>query len=99
VSDQPEAEPVTWEGAAERAYANSVAINGGPFDITLIFGLQQQPSPSQPVAQPPVQEVVRVAMSWGHAKSMIPLLARMVAEYETKFGPIPSPGFDENWRA
>ena len=99
MSEQPEAGPVRWEGPAEKTYANSVAINGGPFDVTLIFGLQQQPTPSQPVEQPPVQEVVRVSMSWGHAKSMIPLLARVVADYETKFGSMPSPGFDENWRA
>ena len=98
MSDQPEDQPANWEGPAERAYANTVAISGGPFDLTLIFGLQQPPVVPGPAEQG-VQEVVRVSMSWGHAKSMIPLLARAVAEYETKFGQVPSPGFDENWRA
>lgn len=37
-------------------------------------------------------------MSWGHAKSMIPLLASMVAEYEGQFGQVPAPGFDQMWK-
>jgi hypothetical protein len=36
--------------------------------------------------------VVRVAMSWAHLKSMIPLFVRVVADYETKLGQIPTPG-------
>ena len=39
--------------------------------------------------------VARVAMSLAHAKSMIPLLTRQIAEYEQKVGPITAPGFDE----
>jgi hypothetical protein len=37
-------------------------------------------------------------MSWGHLKSMIPLLARMVADYESRVGEIPAPGFEDNWK-
>ena len=86
-----------WEGAAERLYANALAISGGPFDVTLVFGLQQSAPGSATV--PPVEEVVRVSMSWGHAKSIVPLLAKIVADYESANGQVPSPGFDEFWKA
>lgn len=73
-------------------------VNGGPFDVMLIFG-HMQPSPGAPASETPsVNEVVRVSMSWGHLKSMVPLLARMVAEYESKVGQIPAPGFEDLWR-
>jgi hypothetical protein len=97
VNDQPAPQP-TWKGTAENVYTNAVAINGGPFDVTLVFGLQQQANPAQPAEGAQVQEVVRVSMSWGHAKSMLPLLARVVADYESKVGEIPAPGFQEFWR-
>ena len=97
MSEAPDQAP--WRGPTEPLYANSLAINGGPFDLVLVFGVQQPPLPGSPEdGSAPVQEVVRVAMSWGHAKSMIPLMARMVAEYEEKFGEVPSPGFGETWR-
>lgn len=90
-------EPV-WSGDAERTYANAVKVHGGPFDAMLIFGLLQ-PAPGVPPDQPPeVTEVARVSMSWGHLKSMVPLLARMVADYESKVGQIPAPGFDDQWK-
>jgi len=89
-----------WEDQSQNlAYANAVTINGGPFDITLVFGRQDAPIPAQPGSPAPVREVVRVSMSWAHAKSMIPLLARVVAQYEERFGEIPAPGFNENWKA
>lgn len=34
-------------------------------------------------------------MSLSHAKSMLPILARLIAEYENQVGPIPAPGFDD----
>lgn len=74
------------------------AVNGGPFDVTVVFGLQQQEVPAQPGQEPRVEEVVRVSMSWAHAKSLIPLLARVVADYESKMGQVPSPGFDDQWK-
>lgn len=63
----------------------------------LLFGLQEA-APGVGESQPPaIKEVVRVSMSWGHAKSMIPLLAKMVADYEQKYGQVPAPGFDDIW--
>lgn len=90
---------MTWVGSANRIYTNAVAVAGGPFDVTLTFGLQQQGPPAEGEAPNAVEQVVRVSMSWGHLKSMIPLIARLVAEYETKVGEIPSPGFGETWKA
>jgi hypothetical protein len=87
----------TWTNQSEHlAYANALTISGGPFDLTLVFGQQDAPIPAEPSS--PVRETVRVTMSWGHAKSMIPLLAKIVSEYEQRFGEIPAPGFGESWK-
>ena len=95
----PQQEVAEWIDQAENlAYANAVSVNGGPFDVTLVFGRQEMHVPTQE-GPAPVREVVRVAMSWGHAKSIIPLLARIVSEYESRFGEIPAPGFGESWKA
>jgi hypothetical protein len=97
VSEQPVAEP-NWVGQAERIYTNAMKLNGGPFDVMLIFGVMQPP-PGAPAGQSAeVGEVARISMSWGHLKSMIPLLARMVADYESRVGEIPAPGFEDNWK-
>lgn len=98
VSDGATGEP-TWNGPANQVYANAVKIGGGGFDVMLTFGLQQVADAASEQNQPPIGEVVRVSMSWAHAKSMIPLLARMVADYESKYGEVPAPGFGDNWRA
>jgi hypothetical protein len=87
-----------WVGdTAELQYANVMKIAGGPFDVTLVFGQQDHTAGRQP-GQTPASEVARIAMSWAHLKSMIPLLARVVADYETEVGEIPSPGFDQFWK-
>ena len=83
----------------ELLYTNSMAIAAGPFDVTLLFGQQDNAARSESTPAPATTEVVRVAMSWAHLKSMIPLMARVVAEYEQQLGEIPSPGFDQNWKA
>jgi uncharacterized protein DUF3467 len=82
-------------------YVNVLKISGGPFDVMLIFGIQQSPPEGTATGQetPPIDEAVRVSMSWGHAKSIIPLLAKMVADYESKYGQVPAPGFEDDWRA
>ncbi len=95
--DQPAQPP--WTGPAGREYSNVLRITGGPFDVMLIFGLQQPAPEGAGQHEPEVGEVARISMSWGHAKSMIPLLARVVADYESKFGEVPAPGFENNWRA
>jgi hypothetical protein len=68
-------------------------LEGGPYDVLLTFGLQKH-HPETPT----VAEVVEVSMGWAHLKAMIPLLARIVADYEAKFGEVPAPGFGESWK-
>lgn len=88
-----------WGGEqAERFYTNAMKAHGGPFDVMLTFGISQLGSDAKPGERPNIEEVARLSMSWGHLKSMIPLLARLVAEYESKVGEIPAPGFEDNWR-
>jgi hypothetical protein len=101
VSEQP-ADPAAelpWTGQpADHAYANVVKLFGGPLDVMLIFGILE-PTPGAPSGEPPeIKEVMRISMSWAHLKSMIPLLARIVADYESKVGQVPAPGFDELWK-
>jgi len=36
-----------------------------------------------------------VGMSLGHAKTMLPILARLIAQYESQFGTIPAPGYED----
>jgi hypothetical protein len=77
----------------EPIYANVVQITTGPYDLVFDFGFK---SPERARAGSAEFDIVaRVAMSLGHAKSMIPLLTRQIAEYESKIGPITAPGFDE----
>jgi hypothetical protein len=84
------------ESTPQPVYANVVNITLGAFDIVLDFGFK---TPEQTQKGSPDYELVaRVAMSLGHAKSMLPLLARLVAEYESKVGPITAPGYDAQAR-
>lgn len=88
-----------WVGdPADQLYANVMMLAAGPFDVTLIFGQQDNALRTAEAPTGPSREVVRISMSWAHLKSMIPLLARIVAEYETEVGEIPAPGFDQNWK-
>jgi hypothetical protein len=74
-------------------YSNVVQITTGPFDMVFDFGFR---SPERARSGSAEFEVVsRVAMSLGHAKSLLPLLAKQIADYESRFGPITSPGFEQ----
>lgn len=74
-------------------YANVVNLTLGPYDVVMDFGFK---TPEATVKASPDYEIVsRVAMSLGHAKAMLPLLARAIAEYESKVGRITAPGFEE----
>lgn len=85
------------DGEAPEIYANLVHVSLGPYDVTLDFGYQS-PEDRIPREQgdPRVgRRVVRVTMSHPHAKSMIPILAKVIAHLETAAGTIPTPGFDD----
>lgn len=74
-------------------YANVMRMTTGPYDLVIDFGFK---SPEQTQKGSPDYEIVsRVAMSLAHAKTMLPILARLIAEYEAKVGPITAPGFDD----
>jgi len=79
-------------------YVNQVAISVGAFDVTMDFSYQA-PEDRVAAAEAGTQvyspRVVRLAMSHGHAKSMIPVIAGLVANLESTVGTIPTPGFDE----
>jgi len=66
----------------------------GPFDMVLDFGFRS-PEEVTRGQEASYEVVARVAMGLGHAKSMLPLMAKLLADYEQKFGPIPSPGFED----
>jgi hypothetical protein len=75
-------------------YANVVQMALGPFDMVLDFGFRS-PEEAARGEEGSYEVVTRVAMSLAHAKSMLPLMAKLLADYEQKFGTIPSPGFDD----
>lgn len=80
------------EGEQQPIYVNWVRFGAGPFDLLMDFGYRV-PEPEDREAEP--EPSVSVVMSLSHAKSMLPLLARVIAEYENQAGPVPAPGFDE----
>lgn len=73
-------------------YANVVSIAAGPFDVIMDFGFKSPEKMAKGSAD--YEVVARIAMGLGHAKSMIPLLARVIASYEEQVGPITAPGFE-----
>lgn len=87
-----------WEGQPDPVHANVVQVSGGPFDVMLVFGEQDLTSRTEEGRVTRTREVARVSMSWAHLKSMVPLLAKMVASYEQQVGEVPSPGFDQMWK-
>ena len=81
-----------------RFYSNGVNVAGGPYDVTITF------MTVDPTALPEGQEgpkavtmksAVQVVSSWGHLKAVLPLLVKAIADYESHFGIIPAPGFEE----
>ena len=81
------------EGKIEQVYTNAVEITVGPYDLVMDFGFKTPEATKK--GSPDVEPVARVAMSLAHAKSMLPLLARVIADYEDKVGPITAPGFED----
>ena len=78
-------------------YANIVSVSLGPFDVTLDFGYQSPDHRNEAPEDeaPEYDRVARISMSHAHAKSMLPILARVISEFEKKQGTIPAPGFDQ----
>lgn len=92
--DEPTAEQVAL---FPLVYANVLTIHANPFDVMLDFAARQPEAPPGPVSHHEIG--VRIATSWGQLKAMIPLLTRVVADYEEIHGVIPSPGFEQDARS
>jgi len=84
---------MTDELGPEPVYSNVVRMTTGPFDLVMDFGFSTPEHRARQSTE--FVTVARVAMSLGHAKSMLPLLAKAIADYETQVGHIPSPGFEQ----
>lgn len=91
----------TERSALPTFYVNAAEVVSGPFDMTLTFGVQalNEPFTGEDEHKGPTEPIARIRMSHAHAKTMLPLLAKVLAEYEQNFGPIPAPGFDELGRS
>jgi hypothetical protein len=87
-----------WGAPGPDFYTNILQMVPGPFDVMLVFGREDGSMRAADGTGATQHEVARVAMSWAHAKSMIPLLAGMVATYEEQYGTIPAPGFEDLWK-
>lgn len=77
----------------DQVYANAVEVTVGPYDLVLDFGFKTPEATKK--GSPEVEPVARVAMSLAHAKSMLPILAKLIAGYEENVGPITAPGFED----
>jgi hypothetical protein len=81
------------ENKIEQVYANVVEVTVGPFDMVMDFGFKTPEATKK--NSPDAEPVARVAMSLAHAKSMLPILARVISQYEQDVGPITAPGFED----
>lgn len=81
-----------------RFYANLINLWSGPYDVTITFlegdGTVLPEGVDGPHAVR-ITPVAQVVMSWGHAKAILPLIVKMIAQYEEANGEIPAPGFDQ----
>jgi hypothetical protein len=76
----------------DAVYANVVNMTAGPFDLVMDFGFK---TPEQTAKGSPDYEIVaRVAMSLAHAKTMLPLLSKLIESYESQVGEITVPGLE-----
>lgn len=72
-------------------YTNVMEASLGAFDFTLQFGYK----PPEESGTARYTKVCTIAMSLSHAKTMLPIIAKLIAAYEQQFGQIPAPGYDE----
>ena len=77
-------------------YANVLQAHFQAFDVILDFGLKA-PAVSGPddEAAEVIEPQVRLAMSHAHAKSMLPILARLIDAFEEGVGTIATTGFED----
>lgn len=92
----------TPEQQIPRFYGNFVNIAVAAYDVTFTFvdkdftDVPEHVLPEMAWRTNGVIPTCQVVMSVAHAKAMIPLIVKGIADYEQKFGVIPAPGFDES---
>ena len=81
-----------------RYYSNHLNLALSGFDVTLTF-MQHDPTVLPDGQEGPhvatIKSVAQVVLPVGHAKSIIPLLVKIIAKYESLYGELPAPGFEE----
>jgi uncharacterized protein DUF3467 len=72
-------------------YVNIVQMHVGAYDFTMEFGYKTpEEAPTQRYTN-----VCTVTMGLGHAKAMLPIMAKLIAAYEQNVGQIPAPGYED----
>ncbi len=77
-----------------QSYANVMSISAGPYDVTIDF-YYRSPEKMDTSDYKQFDRVARISMSVGHAKSMIPIMAKVIGQYEAANGEVPAPGFEQ----
>lgn len=75
-------------------YCNVVQLQIAPYDAQMQF-LYRRPDQQTETDVSKLSTVARVTMSLSHMKAMIPIMAKLVADYEGQFGSVPAPGFEQ----
>jgi hypothetical protein len=60
-----------------------MSAHGGPFDVLLDFAQRTPDDTGDP------QPDVRIAMSWEHLSTVIPILERLLESYKREMGALP----------
>jgi Protein of unknown function (DUF3467) len=85
------AKPMPETGETPVYYANVMQAHVGAYDFVIDFGVKRPETAPSAAPEP----ACRIIMSLGHAKTMLPIMARLIAAYEEQFGVIPAPGYEE----
>lgn len=71
-------------GHAPRLYVNAVRASGSGYDVILDVGFRSH-------ADEEPEVLAQLVMSWEHAKSLLPLLQKLIDGFEEQVAPIPKP--------
>jgi hypothetical protein len=83
----PGAQTVRWDDSSlKSSYANVCNVSSTREEVVLVFGINQAWERGQNVVQ--VQLTDRIILSPFAAKRLASLLANVIKEYETRFGPL-----------
>lgn len=87
----PAAPKIRWDDSnMKSSYANVCNVASTREEVVLLFGVNQAWQAGQ--AEIPIQLTDRIIISPFVAKRMALLLTNVLQEYETRFGPLGTPG-------